>query len=242
MKKPQHMNDVLGNALLDYQNGKYTEDILTFSSLNEKDVLPLPYLFRSFEEMPHLEQMAMELCKGSVLDIGCGAGSHALHLQEQGFDVTALDTSKGAISVCTMRGVKKTVHSSVLEYSGMKFDTLLLLMNGIGIVGKLKYLHTYLSQFKRLLNGKGQILLDSSDIIYMFDKDDDGGYWIPDGTNYYGEVEFTMQYKGVKSNPFDWLYLDYNTLENAAFANGFDCQVVSHGKHYDYLAVLTPKS
>ena len=72
------MSDIFGNALLDYQNGHYTEDIITFSSLDEKDVIPLPYLFRDFDTMPLLEQKALELCNGEILDIGCGAGSHSL--------------------------------------------------------------------------------------------------------------------------------------------------------------------
>lgn len=236
------MNDVLGKALLDYHNGNYAEDITTFSSLDERDVLPLPYLFRTFDAMPDLEQQALLQCKGKILDVGCGAGSHSLYLQEKGFDVTALDISKGAVEVCKMRGVDNLVHSSILKYSGTKFDTLLLLMNGIGIVGRLEQLPNYLNHFKKLLNFEGNILLDSSDIIYMYDKDEDGGYWVPEHVDYYGEIEFIMEYKGLKSNPFHWLYLDYKTLENVAESNDFDCKIVSRGTHYDYLALLTLKT
>ena len=66
---------------MDYHHGNYTEDIKTYSSLDEEDVIPLPYLFRDFDEMPKLEQKALELAHGKVLDIGCGAGNHTLYLQ-----------------------------------------------------------------------------------------------------------------------------------------------------------------
>ncbi|SDE08281.1 Methyltransferase domain-containing protein [Pricia antarctica] len=232
------MKDIYGNALLDYQGGIYSEDIATFSSLDEEDTIPLPYLFRNFDAMPPIEQKALELCKGSILDIGCGAGSHSLYLQKKGLEVTALDRSKGAIETCRLRGVENGVLTDILDFKERKFDTLLMLMNGIGIVGNLENLSGFLKHLKTLLKPGGQILLDSSDIIYMFDEDDDGGRWVPNSGSYYGEVAFTIQYKGVKSEPFIWLYLDYQTLKSAALTNELDCEIISKGDHYDYLARL----
>jgi 2-polyprenyl-3-methyl-5-hydroxy-6-metoxy-1,4-benzoquinol methylase len=231
--------DVLGDAVLDYQKGNYTEDIITFSSLAEEDVMPLPYLFRNFSAMPILEQKALQLCKGKVLDIGCGAGSHSLFLQKKGFEVVALDNSKGAIETSKLRGVKNTIQADIYDFKNEKFDTLLLLMNGIGMVGTLNHLDQYFKHLKKLLHPGGQILLDSSDIIYMFEEDKDGGRWLPASSTYYGEVVFTMSYKGAKSMPFSWLYLDSNTLKNAANANHLNCEIVSVGEHFDYLARLT---
>jgi len=230
------MSDVFGRALLDYQKGNYTEDIITFSSLDEEDSIPLPYLFRKYGDMPVLEQKALELCKGNILDIGCGAGSHSLHLQQNSFDVMALDNSKGAIETCRARGVEKVVKADIMKFKGQRFDTLLMLMNGIGIVGKIENLSAFFNHLKTILNPNGQILLDSSDIIYMFDEDDDGGRYVPDNGSYYGEVEFTMQYKGYKSEPFCWLYVDYRTLQIAAAACGLCCELVRKGEHFDYLA------
>ncbi len=231
--------DVFGAALLDYQKGKYTEDIATYSSLDEHDTMPLPYLFRAYKDMPPIEHQALQLCIGNILDIGCGAGSHSLHLQQKGFTVTALDYSKGAIETCQLRGIKNCIHSDIYDFKDEKFDTLLLLMNGIGVVGKLQQLDRFFKHLKTLLTPNGQILLDSSDIIYMFDEDEDGGRWLPATTNYYGEVTFTLAYKSKKSKPFSWLYIDPNTLKNAANANQLNCEIVRKGEHFDYLARLT---
>lgn len=233
--------DILGIALLDYQNGEYTEDIITHSSLDEEDTLPLPYLFRTYDQMPPLERKALALCKGTVLDIGCGAGNHSLYLQNQGFKVTAFDQSPGAITVCRERGVQNYQQGELLTTDLDFFDTVLLLMNGIGIAGELKNIDVFLKKLKSLLNPGGQILLDSSDIIYMFDTDTDGGHWIPDNSVYYGEVRFTMEYKNQKSDEFPWLYLDFNTLQRAAHFNGLSCEMAFEGEHYDYLARLTLK-
>jgi len=231
--------DILGTALLDYQKGNYSEDITTYSSLNEEDVLPLPYMFRSFKEMPEIEQKALSMCSGTVLDVGCGTGSHGLYLQDKGVSVTGLDASKGAIDVSMLRGLKNAVHSNLEDYQGQQFQTILILMNGVGLAGTLNGLETFFTKLKSLLKEDGQILLDSSDIIYMFENDEDGGYWIPDNVNYYGEVSFSMEYKKQKSESFPWLYIDYNTLQRAASYNNLTCELVMEGEHYDYLARLT---
>lgn len=231
--------DILGTALLDYQQGDYSEDIITYSSLDEEDKLPLPYMFRSFKDMPKLEKKALKECKGAVLDVGCGAGSHSLYLQNKGLLVTSLDNSPGAIEVSKLRGVKNTINENILNFEGKTFDTILILMNGVGLAGTLNGLEKFFSKLKLLLKKDGQILLDSSDIIYMFENDEDGGYWIPEGVNYYGEVSFTMAYKNKKSEPFPWLYVDYNTLQRAANYSNLNCELVMEGEHYDYLARLT---
>ncbi len=231
--------DILGTALLDYQKGNYSEDIITYSSLNEEDVLPLPYMFREFKDMPEIEQKALSLCSGKVLDVGCGAGSHALYLQNMGISVTGLDASKGAIEVSKLRGLKNAIYGNLEDYQGQQYDTILILMNGVGLAGTLNGLEQFFTKLKSLLKDNGQILLDSSDIIYMFENDEDGGYWIPDNVNYYGEVSFSMEYKKQKSQSFPWLYVDYNTLQRAASYNNLTCKLVMEGEHYDYLARLT---
>ena len=233
------MKDLFGKAILDYQTNNAPQDLITETSITEEDEMSVAYLFRNYAEMPPLEKKAMQLTKGKVLDAGCGAGSHSLYLQdEKKLDVTAIDISPAAIEACKLRGIKNAIARNLLDYEGEKFDTIIMLMKGIGITGKLKNISTFLQKLKSLLNPGGQILLDSSDIIYMFDEDEDGGKWIPAG-DYYGELVFTLNYKGETEIPFDWLYIDYNTLQNAAHANGLNCELVKEGEHYDYLAKLT---
>jgi 2-polyprenyl-3-methyl-5-hydroxy-6-metoxy-1,4-benzoquinol methylase len=233
------MKDLFGKAILDYQTHNSPEDLITETSISEADEMSVAYLFRSFAEMPQLEQKALQLATGKVLDVGCGAGSHALYLQEKGFDVTAIDISSNAIKTCELRGLKKAKVHDIMQLEGDQYDTILLLMNGAGMCGRLKNISNFLQKLKTLLTDTGQILVDSSDIIYMFDEDEDGAKWIPTDVDYFGEVVFDITYKGEKENAFDWMYIDYNTLQNAAVANGFQCEVVLEGEHFDYLAKLS---
>ena len=75
------MKDLFGKAILDYQTHNCPEDLITETSISEADEMSVAYLFRDFKEMPKLEQKALQLAKGKVLDVGCGAGSHSLYLQ-----------------------------------------------------------------------------------------------------------------------------------------------------------------
>lgn len=229
--------DLFGNALLDYYNGNYTEDLLTETSISDTDVLPLPYLFRAYNEMPKIEQMALNNCYGKILDIGAGAGSHSLHLQQKGYPVKAIDISKGAISVCKQRGIINAEVCDILNETE-SFDTLLLLMNGTGIFKTLAQTPDYLKHLKGLLNPEGQILIDSSDIAYMY-QDDDGGQWIDTNAAYYGELDYFLSYKGEHEAPMTWLYLDYDSLSKLAASVGLQCECIAQGEHYDYLARLT---
>jgi 2-polyprenyl-3-methyl-5-hydroxy-6-metoxy-1,4-benzoquinol methylase len=234
------MKDLFGKAILDFQTNNSPEDLITETTISEEDEMSVAYLFRSYDEMPLMEQKALQLAKGKILDVGCGAGSHSLSLQnERNLDVTSIDISPNAIQACTLRGLKKAKVQDVMTLENDKYDTILLLMNGAGMCGKLKNIPNFLLKLKSLLNPGGQILLDSSDIIYMFDDDEDGGKWIPSQNEYYGEIVFNISYKGEKEKPFDWMFIDYNTLQNAALDNGFQCELILEGEHFDYLAKLS---
>jgi SAM-dependent methyltransferase len=231
------MLDLFGQAILDFQTNNAPEDLVTETNISEADAMSVAYLFRTYNEMPKLEKKALQLAKGKILDVGCGAGSHSLYLQAKGFDVTAIDISENAIKACQLRGIKNARTHHLMALQDEKFDTILLLMNGTGIFRTLAETSQFLQKLKSLLTPNGQILIDSSDIIYMFDQDEDGAYLIP-ADGYYGELTFTVSYKGQTEDTFPWLYLDYNTLQNAAHANGLVCELVLEGKHFDYLAKL----
>jgi len=230
------MKDVFGKAILDYQNGNYTEDITTSTSISDEDVLPIPYLFRGFSEMPKIEQTALLLAKGKILDVGCGAGSHSLYLQKKGLSVKSIDISKGAIETCKLRGLKNAHVLNVLDETET-FDTILMLMNGSGFFESLERTPHVLNHLKGLLKKNGQIFIDSSDIKYMY-QDDDGGFWIDTNADYYGELEYHVTYKG-NTESFTWMYLDFDTLKNACDIVGLQCELVLKGDHYDFLARIT---
>lgn len=231
------VEDLYGKAILDHLAGE-KDNLYTFSSLAGKDELPLQHLFRSYQEMPPLEQKALQCCYGTVLDIGCGAGSHSLVLQENNLETCSIDISEGAIEACKRRGLKSATVQDIWQLHNRKFDSIICLMNGIGICGTLHLLSDFLLHLKSLLHPGGQVLIDSSDIIYMF-EDDNGNMELPDSDHYYGEVRFHFQYKQQQSPAFDWLYIDYPRLETYATEIGLSCEKICEGAHFDYLARLS---
>lgn len=234
------MKDLMGKAIWDFYHHENPEDLQTETSISELDELPVAYLFRNFEEMNTIERKALELSKGKTLDIGAGAGSHALYLQnERDLEVTALDISPKSVEVCRLRGIRSAVAENMLTFSGENYDTILLLMNGTGIFQSLKVIDIYLKKLHSLLNENGQILIDSTDILYMFDEDEDGGVYIP-AEGYYGELDYIVHYKGESEDPIKWLYSDFNTLKNASENNGFKIEKILQEED-SYLARLTKK-
>ncbi|SEM17573.1 Methyltransferase domain-containing protein [Aquimarina amphilecti] len=231
--------DIFGEAIKDFYNKNSTEDIIVQAPDFDDDIIPVSYLFRDHLGMPKIEQKALEIAFGDVLDVGCGAGSHSLFLlKEKKLPVHAIDISEGAIEICKKRGITNANVQDIFDLKQVQYDTLLFLMNGSGIIGKLGNIDRFFVHIKSLLKPNGQILIDSSDISYLF-TEDDGTFWVDASAGYYGEMQYRLKYKNLKSDWFDWLYLDYNTLQNAANANGFICELLLEGENNDYLAKLT---
>ncbi|KAA1242418.1 bifunctional 2-polyprenyl-6-hydroxyphenol methylase/3-demethylubiquinol 3-O-methyltransferase UbiG [Aquimarina sp. RZ0] len=234
--------DIFGEAIKDFYTKNYNQDIIVHAPDFDDDTIPIPYLFRSYAEMPKIEQKALELSYGKVLDIGCGAGSHSIFLQDtQKLEVTAIDISAGAIEICKKRGIKAAAVQDLYELKNTSYDTLLFLMNGSGIIGKLTHIDYFFTHIKTILSPGGQILIDSSDISYLF-ANEDGSFWVDASAGYYGEMQYKLSYKSMESDWFDWLYIDYNTLQNAANANGFLCELIIEGNNNDFLVRLTAAS
>ena len=229
-------SDVVGAALLDYFNDNYSVDITVKSSISEDDVIAVPYLFRSEETFPILEKTALKHCKGTILDVGAGSGSHSLFLKENGFDVEAIDISEGAVKVISERGV--TAQCINFYDVKKKYDTLLFLMNGLGLAQDLKGLSKFLLKAKSLLNTGGQIILDSSDIKYMFEEED-GSVWVDLNSKYYGEVTYQMDYKGLSTDKFNWLFVDFEKLREIAASVDLKTELLFEDDSNQYLAKLT---
>jgi len=231
------LEDLFGKALLDYHQSPGKHQLLTWTSLTEEDPVPLAYFFRDYKEMPNIEQKALALSHGKVLDIGCGSGSHSLYLQnEKGFAVTALDSSFGAAKIAKERGVNHVFHQSILDFNKGTFDTLLLMMNGLGVAKDFQGVLPLLQHLKTLLNPEGQILLDSSDLIYLFEEEEQEDW--RNAETYYGELEFGIGFKD-ETEEFPWLYLDFEHLSQAAELAGLNCEKILDGPNYDFLARLT---
>lgn len=229
--------DVFGNALWDYHQSPGDQELITWTSLTEEDPVPISYYFRTFDQMPFLEQKALEITYGKVLDVGCGAGSHSLFLQnKRNLRVTGLDNSPLAIKIAAERGLLHTVQQSIFDFHQDNFDTILLMMNGPGVCGNLERLQLLLEKLKSLLNPKGQVLLDSSDLIYLFDETPEGEKIIP-ANHYYGELEYGLLYKN-NTQTFPWLYIDYDLLSHTAYQVGFKSTLILEGENWDYLARL----
>lgn len=227
-------------AISDFINGKKNISIVVKSDLAENDVLPVDYLARTYDIMPELEKLAIENSAGDILDVGAGLGAHALVMQEQNKKVTALDSSKTAVDFMLTNGIE-AYHSSFLDFKSQKsFDTLLFLMNGIGIAKNLEELPDFLEHCKKIIKKSGKIILDSTDVSYFY-QEDDGSMWIDLNSSYFGEFKFQMCYKNLQSDWFEWLYIDFDLLKKYAENSGLSAKCL-YTKEGAYLAELTFKS
>lgn len=230
-------NDPMGRAIMEFAKTGKADTLRVLSSMFDEDEIDVPYLFRTVSDMPETERTALSMAEGRVLDVGAGAGCHSLALQERA-SVTAIDISPMSVEAMTMRGVKDARCIDVFDTSlNEQFDTILLLMNGTGIAGKLERMPILLNRLKQLLSDDGQILMDSSDLCYIY-EDEDGFIDLTGVEGYYGEVDYQMVYRDTEGERFDWLYIDYETLETIAAGCGLACEKIADGEHYDYLARL----
>ncbi|RFZ84452.1 class I SAM-dependent methyltransferase [Mucilaginibacter terrenus] len=223
--------DIFGHALYDHFKGNKPAKLWINNKYGPKEEMPVNIYFRDAVDMPELELVALDACKGKILDIGAGAGSHTLILQNSGKDVTALDVSSGAVSLMKERGVTKAINQNIFLYNDERFDTLLLLMNGIGLCGNIRNLRLFLRNTKTLLKPSGQLLFDSSDISYLYNGN------VP-VDNYYGELWYQYAYKGKRTEWFQWLYIDKDTLMGISSEEGWAIEILFEDDFDGYLARL----
>ncbi len=226
------MSDILGQAIHDHYHKLQPHKLWIHNQYGPKEEMPVATYFRDEDDMPDLEWLALNECRGRVLDIGAGAGSHALALQSRDVAVTALEISPLAAQVMRERGVKHTALADIFTYNQGKFDTLLLLMNGVGLAGTISGLTQLLTHLGTLLNQGGQILFDSSDVAYLYEGN------LPAG-GYYGEIAYQYEYNKQKTGWFNWLYADEHTMQTIATQTGFKMEVLLEDEYGQYLARLT---
>ena len=227
--------DPMGTAILDYLEHGKADKLRVFSSQFDEDEIPVRTLFRTEKQMAPLERTALQLATGRILDVGAGSGCHSLILQAAGKEVEAIDISPLSVEAMRRRGVKQVTQANLFNESFCgSYDTLLMLMNGSGIIGRLENLPAFFRKAKQLLRPGGSILMDSSDLRYLY-EDEDGSFVIDIAGDYYGEVDFKMQYKDIIGDQFDWLYIDFQTLSLYAAQNGFEAELVKEGKKLESL-------
>lgn len=229
--------DAMGAAIMDYHRNGKADVLRVFSSQFEEDEIPVEDLFREYDDMPELERLALELAEGDILDVGAGSGCHSLALQKMGKHPVAIDISPLSVEVMKERGVNARQINLYDESFAERFDTVLMLMNGTGIIGTLDNMPVFFERMRQLLKPDGSVLIDSSDLRYLFEEED-GSLMIDLADDYYGLLDYQMQYKDVLGEPFDWLYVDFDTLAFYAEENGFTAELLAEGEHYDYLARL----
>jgi hypothetical protein len=215
-------------------NGLYKTPLIVHTSYGGKEIYDVEYFFRDFEEMPDIEQYALSFCAGRVLDIGAGAGSHSLYLQEEGFDVTALDISSGCLNIMLARGIQKVLNTDFFILHDGGYNTLLLLMNGIGISGNLEGMVRFLQLAEKITASRAQIIFDTTDVGGSIGKD-------PGDKRYVGELKYRFEYKGKRSAWFGWLYIDAQKLIEICEETAWMPQVMYENTAGQYLARLLKK-
>lgn len=231
--------DPMGRAIKEFFMTGRAVKLRVFSPMFDEDEIPVKTLFRKETDMPDIERKALALSRGRTLDVGAGAGCHSLVLQQSGIDVTSIDISPLSVEVMKLRGVTN-VH--LMDFFDVKesFDTILMLMNGIGIVGKLHRLPEFFRHLDNILQPDGQLICDSSDISYIFENEE-GELVPPNEDGYFGELTYRMQYRDTNGHSFNWLYIDADTLRACAEKYGYQVEVIQQGEHFDYLARLTKR-
>ncbi|MBO5815952.1 MAG: methyltransferase domain-containing protein [Bacteroidales bacterium] len=230
--------DPMGAAIYDYYVNGNADTLIVHSSMFEDDEIPVEDLFRTLDAMPLVERIALEQAKGRILDVGAGSGCHSIALKELGKTSVAIDISPLSVEVMMQRGLDARQVNLFDESFTEKFDTILMLMNGTGIIGTLDNMPVFFERMKQLLAPGGSILIDSSDLRYLYEEED-GSLMIDLADDYYGQLDYRMEYKDILGEPFDWLYVDFETLAIYAEENGFTTELIEEGDHYDYLAKLT---
>ena len=208
----------------------------------ERDEVPLSYFFRDSNEFPELERLALDLCRGRVLDVGAGSGCHTLALQERGFQVTAIEILPEMVDILKERGVRDARQATWMDLLDDPFDTVLMMMNGLGLSETLPGLRRFFRRARRLVRPDGQVLADSTDVrVWMEPKAGrSGGSTRRDG-RYVGELHFQIEFQGRKGPPFTQLYVDPETLDRTARSERWSCEILhSPDKYGNYLARLTP--
>lgn len=198
------------------------------------------YLGEPAEWQPH-DHRALRLCRGHVLDVGCGAGRVALELQRRGTAVTGLDTSPGAIKVARARGLRDTVLNTVDAYarSAARYDTFLLLGNNVGLFENRERAPVLLAALAELAAPGARIVAQGTDPYGTTD---------PVHSEYHernrargrlgGQLRLRLRYRMLATEWFDYLVCSPAELESLLAGTRWRLKSVDDIDRPYYLAVM----
>jgi SAM-dependent methyltransferase len=228
-------HDILGSAIESYFLRKDDTPVRVFINKNEEPEMPPSIFFRPYKKMLKYEKIALKESQGKVLDLGCGAGCHALYLQGKGHEVTAVEISNKSAEVAKARGVETIISEDWRNLSLKNFDTVLVLMNGMGLAESPSELMLMFRKLKSFLSKSGSILIDSTDVTYA--KAD----WPMLDSEYFGKVQFELKYKG-KTQCFPWLFVDFETAVQTAKSVRLNVEVLERARNGHFLLKLSKMS
>jgi len=224
-------------AMQAYFDGRTDVAISVSDDYGGTDAHPIAYFFRGPDEFPPMEQEALRLCRGRVLDVGAGSGCHSLVLQERGFAVCALEIVPELAEIMRRRGVVDVHCGDLFDFAADPFDTVLMLMNGLEVAGTLSGLDRLLRHLRTLVAPGGQVVADSTDLRTVGEID--SGVAEREDGRYVGEVVYQLEFEGTKGPPFPRLYVDPDTLVEFARRWGWHVEIIMHSEGGGYLSRLT---
>jgi SAM-dependent methyltransferase len=228
-------------ALLSFESGDEQATITVVDDLGDSDALPVSWFFRDPDDFPEMERVALDLCRDRILDLGAGAGCHALALQERGHRVCAVEILPELVELLRRRGVVDARAGSVFDPPAGRWDTVLMLMNGWGLPETLSGLERFLAGLDQIVAPGGRLIADSTDmrsIATDWRREDGIRLALRDDGRYVGEIQFQLEFEGERGDPFSQLYVDPDTLSALARRAGWEIAIEAHGPNGAYLSSL----
>ena len=233
-------NRPCGLALLDYWSGR--EDAVLSFRRDDGEVRKIPVeAFFKASTAYAVDQKALEMCRGRVLDVGAGTGLHSLALQNEGLEVCAIDVLPEACEIMRRRGVEDVHCADFRSFAASRrFDSILILGRGLHMVETLAGLDRFLEDLHEHLLPQGQVLLSSLDVRCTASPMDlRYQERLRKSGRYFGESRMQFEYENQGGPMFPFLYVDPETLADRASESAWSCEIVCREGDGNYLGRLS---